>query len=181
MKSKTYVLAILLMFFLTLSCAYATDNQTADNTLLSSPVDDVYLSSSVDNELLGSAPSTSGINYEDLIIKNINFTGDRTNLNIQGFSQNGINMSDFTMSIVAASDSSNLDLKMNIPEVNYFDADTQTAFTFKNLALSILPSSNPQSLEFSVIMDSLKLITGMNYVDLNNINFSSYRYCELSL
>ncbi|MBR0059232.1 MAG: hypothetical protein IJP99_07870 [Methanobrevibacter sp.] len=84
MKSKTYVLAILLMFFLTLSCAYATDNQTADNTLLSSPVDDVYLSSSVDNELLGSAPSTSGINYEDLVIKNINFTGDRTNLNIQG-------------------------------------------------------------------------------------------------
>ena len=170
MKSKTYVLAILLMFFLTLSCAYATDNQTADNTLLSSPVDDVYLSSSVNNELLGSAPSTSGINYEDLVIKNINFTGDRTNLNIQGFSQNGLNMSDFTMSIVPASDSSSLDLKMNIPEVNYLDVDTKTAFTFKNLALSILPSSNPQSLEFSVIMDSLKLITGMNYVDLNNLN-----------
>jgi hypothetical protein len=97
MKSKTYVFAIVLMFFLTLSCAYATENQTADNTLLSSPVDDVDLSSPVDNELLGSAPST-GINYEDLVIKDINFTGDRTNLKIEGFSQNGLNMSDFTMS-----------------------------------------------------------------------------------
>ena len=169
MKSKTYVLAILLMFFLTLSCAYATDNQTADNTLLSSPVDDAYLSSSVENELLGSAPS-SGINYEDLVIKDINFTGDRTNLHIQGFNQNGLNMSDFTMSIVPASDSSNLDLKMNIPEVNYVDFDTKTFFTFKNLDLSMLPSSNPSSLEFSVIMDSLKLITGMNYVDLTDLN-----------
>ena len=170
MKYKTYVFAILLMFFLTLSCAYATEDQTMDNALLSGSVDDVDLSSPVNSELLGSESSFSGINYDDLVIKDINFTGDRTNLYIEGFSQNGLNMSDFTMSIVPASDSSSLDLKMNIPEVNYLDVDTKTAFTFKNLALSILPSSNPQSLEFSVIMDSLKLITGMNYVDLNNLN-----------
>ena len=69
MKSRTYVFAILLMFFLTLSCAYATENQTTDNTLSFSPVDDVDLSSSVDSELLGSEPSLSGINYEDLVIK----------------------------------------------------------------------------------------------------------------
>lgn len=170
MKSKSYVFAILLMFFLTLSCAYATDNQTVDNTLLSSPADDVGLSSTVDNELLGSAPSTSGINYEDLVIKDINFTGDTANLNIEGFSQNGLNMSDFSMSIVPASDSSNLDLKMHIPEVTYADLEKQIIFKFKNLDLSILPSSDPSSLEFSAVMDSLKLITGMNYVDLTDLN-----------
>ncbi len=188
MKSKTYVFTILLMFFLTLSCAYATENQTMDNALLSSPVDDVILSSqttdnallsspvddvslssSVNSELLSSEPSLSGINYEDLVIKDINFTGNRTNLYIEGFSQDGLNMSDFTMSIVPASDSSNLDLKMSIPEVNYIDFDKQTFFTFKNLDLSILPSSNPSSLEFSAVMDSLKLITGMNYVDLTDL------------
>ena len=95
MKLKTYVLAIMLMFFLTLSCAYASENQTADNTLLSSPLDDVDLSSPVDSELLGSAPSSNGINYEDLVIKNINFTGDRANLYIEGFSQNGVNSTCF--------------------------------------------------------------------------------------
>ena len=170
MKSKTYVFMILLMFFLTLSCAYATENQTTDNTLLSSPVDDVDLSSPVDSELLGSEPSLSGINYEDLVIKDINFTGDAANLYIEGFSQNGLDMSDFTMTIVPASDSSNLDLKMHIPEVNYADFEKQTFFTFKNLDLSMLPSSNPSSLEFSAVMDSLKLITGMNYVDLTDLN-----------
>ena len=170
MKYKTYVFAILLMFFLTLSCAYATEDQTMDNALLSGSVDDVDLSSPVNSELLGSESSFSGINYDDLVIKDINFTGDRTNLYIEGFSQNGLNMSDFTMSIVPASDSSSLDLKMNIPEVNYVDFEKQTLFTFKNLDLSILPSSDPSSLEFSAIMDSLKLITGMNYVDLTDLN-----------
>ena len=184
MKSKTYVLAIVLMFFLTLSCAYASDNQTADNVLLSSPVDDVSLSSPVNDvslsspvndDLLGSAPSLSEISYEDLVIKDINFTGDRTNLNIEGFTQNGLSMSDFTMSIVPASDSSNLDLKMNIPEVTYTNFEN-TMFKFKNLDLSILPSSNPSSLEFSAIMDSLILITGRNYVNLTDLNlfFKSY-------
>ena len=158
------------MFFLTLSCAYATEDQTMDNALLSGSVDDVDLSSPVNSELLGSESSFSGINYDDLVIKDINFTGDRTNLYIEGFSQNGLNMSDFTMSIVPASDSSSLDLKMNIPEVNYVDFEKQTLFTFKNLDLSILPSSDPSSLEFSAIMDSLKLITGMNYVDLTDLN-----------
>ena len=41
-------------------------------------------------------------------------------------------MSDFTMSIVPASDSSNLDLKMNIPEVTYTNFEN-TMFKFKNL------------------------------------------------
>lgn len=168
MKSKTYVFTILIMFFLTLSCAYATENQTADNTLLSSPVDDVYLSSPVDSELIGSAPT--GINYENLVIKDINFTGDRTNLKIEGFSQNGLEMSDFTMSIVPASDSSKLDLKMNIPQTTYVDLENEILFRFQNLDLSILPSSDPSSLEFSAVMDSLKLVTGRNYVDLSNLN-----------
>lgn len=170
MKYKTYVFTILLMFFLTLSCAYATENQTVDDTLVSSPVDDVELSSAVDSELLASEPSTSGINYEDLVVKDINFTGDRANLYIEGFSQNGLDMADFTMSIVPASDSSNLDLKMNLPEVNYMDIDKKIMFTFNNLDLSILPSSDPSSLEFSAVMDSLKLLTGMNYVDLADLN-----------
>lgn len=148
MKSKTYAFTILLMFFLTLSCAYATENQTMDNALLSSPVDDVILSSSVNSELLSSEPSLSGINYEDLVIKDINFTGNRTNLYIEGFSQDGLNMSDFTMSIVPASDSSNLDLKMSIPEVNYIDFGKQTFFTFKNLDLSILLVQIRQVLSF---------------------------------
>ena len=73
MRFKTYVLTIMLVFFLTLSCAYASENQTADDVLLSSPADDVDLSSPVNDELLGSTPNTSGINYEDLVIKDINF------------------------------------------------------------------------------------------------------------
>ena len=176
MKSKTYVFAILLMFFLTVSCAYASENQTADNALLSSPVDSVDVSSPVDSELLGSSPAVTGINYDNLVIKDINFTGDRTNLYIEGFSQNGLNMSDFTMSIVPALDSSNVDLKMNIPQVSYVDFDKQVMFTFKNLDLSILPSSNPSSLELTALMDSLNLITGANYVNVNDLNlfFKSY-------
>ena len=184
MKSKTFLLTIVLMFFLTLSCAYASDNQTADNillsssvddVLLSSPADDISLSSPVNDDLLGSAPSLSEISYEDLVIKDINFTGDSTNLNIEGFNKNGLSMSDFTMSIVPASDSSKLDLKMNIPEVTYTDFEN-TMFKFKNLDLSVLPSSNPSSLEFSAIMDSLQLITGRNYVNLTDLNlfFKSY-------
>ena len=179
MKSKRYVFAIMLVFFLTLSCAYANDNQTADNTLLSSPVDDVDSSSPVNDELLSSSPSLPEINYEDLVIKDINFTGDRANLNIEGFTQNGLNMSDFTMSIVPASDSSNLDLKMNIPSVAYTDFEN-TIFKFKNLDLSILPSSNPSSLEFSALMDSLDLITGMNYVNLADLNLYFKSFPEVN-
>ena len=65
---------------------------------------------------------------------------------------------------------------MSIPEVTYTDYENQIFFTFKNLDLSMLPSSDPQSLEFSAIMSSLKLITGMNYIDLNDLNlfFKSY-------
>ena len=176
MKSKTYVFAILLMFFLTVSCTYAAENQTADNTLLSSHVEDTMLSSPVDSELLGSEPTSNGINYEDLVIKDINFTGDRANLYIEGFSQNGLNMSDFTMSIVPASDSSNFDLKMNIPETSYINLGKEFMFTFKNLDLSILPASNPSNLELSVIMESLDLINKTNHVNINDLNlfFKSY-------
>ena len=144
--------------------------------MLSSPVDSVDVSSPVDSELLGSSPAVTGINYDNLVIKDINFTGDRTNLYIEGFSQNGLNMSDFTMSIVPALDSSNVDLKMNIPQVSYVDFDKQVMFTFKNLDLSILPSSNPSSLELTALMDSLNLITGANYVNVNDLNlfFKSY-------
>ena len=50
-------------------------------------------------------------------------------------------MSDSTMSIVADSDSSKVDLQMNIPEVSYSDFES-TIFTFKDLDLFILPSSS---------------------------------------
>ena len=74
------------------------------------------------------------------------------------------------VSIVPASDSSNVDLQMHIPEVTYANIENQLVFTFKNLDLSILPSSNPSSLEFSALMQSLDLITGMNYVNVNDLN-----------
>ena len=123
----------------------------------------------VNEELLSSSLATFGINYEELPIKDRISMGDNNNLNIEGFTQDGLSMSDFTMSIEAASDSSNIDLKMNIPEVSYTDFES-TIFTFKNLDLSILPSSNPQSLEFSALMDSLEIITENNYVNLKGLN-----------
>ena len=178
MKSKTYVFVILLMFFLTVSCVHANENIT-DSELLLIPESDVDLSSPIGNELLGDAPSISEINYENLIIKDINFTGDSTNLNIQGFSQNGLVMSDFTMSIIPAADSSKLDLKMMIPEVKYTDYNS-TMFVFKNLDLSILPSSNPSALEFSALMDTLDLITGTEYVNLNDLKLYFKSYPEVN-
>ncbi|AMD17205.1 hypothetical protein TL18_03710 [Methanobrevibacter sp. YE315] len=131
--------------------------------------DDESLLFPVNDEMLSSVLSIYGINYEDLPIKDKIFMKDNINLNIQGFTQNGIIMSDSTMSIVAASDSSNIDLKMNIPEVSYSDFES-TIFTFKDLDLSILPSSSPQTLEFSAIMDSLEIITETNYVNLKGLN-----------
>ena len=108
------------------------------------------------DESLNSKLSIFGINYDNLAIEDKTVVGDTTNLNIKGFTQNGLSMCDFTMSIVAASDSSNVDLKMNIPEVSYTDFEN-TLFTFNGLDLSILPSSDPQSLELSAIMDSLSV------------------------
>ena len=180
MKSRTYVLMILLMFFLTLSCAHASENLTAtDDTLLSIPVDDIELSSPIDNEILGAEPSINEINYDSLVIKDINFTGDSTKLNIEGFSQNGLVMSDFTMTITPAADSSKLDLQMKIPEVKYTDYNS-TMFTFKNLDLSILPSSNPSALEFSVLMDTLDLVTGTEQVNLKDLNLFFKSYPEVN-
>ena len=138
--------------------------QTGD----SSTVNDVDLPSPVNDELLSSTLSTFGINYDDLAIKDKIHMVD--NLNIQGFTQNGLSMSDSTMSVVNASDSKNVNLKMNIPEVSYTDFKS-TIFTFKNLDLFVLPSSNPKSLEFSTIMDSLEIITETDYVNLKGLNF----------
>ena len=82
----------------------------------------------VENPLI-SALSSYGINYDELAITDKISKGEDTTLNIEGFTQNGLCMSDSTMSIVAASDSSNVDLKMNIPEVSYSDYES-TVFTF---------------------------------------------------
>ena len=186
MKSKKiYVLTILLMFFLTVSCAYATESQTEDAPLLASDIDEVALSSSADDQLLGSSARTNedslasapGINYEDLVVKDINFTGDSTHLNIEGFSQNGLSMSDFTMSIIPSSDKFEFD--MSIPEVQYTD-NNSTAFIFKNLDLSILPSSNPSTLDFSAVMDSLELITGNSYINLQDLKLFFNTYPEVN-
>lgn len=123
----------------------------------------------LDNEeLVSSALSIFGINYEDLDIKGKISTEDNTNLDIHGFTQDGLIMSDSTMSIVPASDSSNVKLEMNIPDVSYTNFK-DTVFTFKNLDLYILPSSDPQSLEFSALMDSLEIITDKNYVNLKGL------------
>ena len=125
--------------------------------------------SPVNENLVGSALDILGINYEDLAISEKIVMGDNTDLYIKGFTQDGLSMSDSTMSIVAASDSSNVDLKMNIPEVSYTDFES-TIFTFKDLDLAILPCSDPQSLEFSAVMDSLEIITETNYVNLKGLD-----------
>ena len=123
-----------------------------------------------DNEkLLSSVLGIFGINYTDLPIKDKIVMNDSTNLNIEGFTQKGLSMSDANMSVVTASDSSSVDLKMNIPEVSYTDFES-TIFTFKDLVLSILPSSNPKSLEFSALLDSLDVITEKSYVNLKGFD-----------
>ena len=124
-----------------------------------------------DNDLLSPALDMFGITYEELSIEDQTTMEDKTNLKIYGFTQNGLSMSDFTMSLTGASDSSNVDLKMNIPEVSYTNFEN-TIFTFKDLELSILPSSDPQTLEFSAVMDSLEIITDSNYVNLKGLNLS---------
>ncbi len=122
-----------------------------------------------------SALTMFGIDYEKLDIEDETVVGDSTHLKINSFTQNGLSMSDLTISLAAASDSSNVDLEMNIPEVSYTDFEN-TIFTFKNLDLSILPSSDPQSLALSAIMDSLEIITDSYYVNLKGLNllFKSY-------
>ena len=99
---------------------------------------------------------------------------DKSILKIEGFTQNGLIMSDSTMSI-DSTDSTNLDLKMSIPEVSYTDYES-TVFTFKNLDLGILPSADPQSLELSALMDSLEIITNRDYVNLKGLNLYSKTY-----
>ena len=135
----------------------------------SGSVEDVDLSSLVGEEFVDSALSIFGVNYEDLPIIEKIIKGKKSYLSIQGFNQDGLSMADSTMSIVAASDSSNVRLKMNIPEVSYSDFES-TIFTFKDLDLFIFPSSNPQSLEFSAVMGSLEIFTEKNYVNLKDLN-----------
>ena len=134
-------------------------------------VDDVNLPLPANEELLRSAVSVFGMDYDDLAINDKISKRDEGNLDIHGFTQNGLCMSDSTMSIVAASDSSNIDLKISIPEVSYTNFES-TIFTFKNLDLCILPSSDPQGLEFSAVMDSLEIITKTNYVNLKGLDLS---------
>ena len=123
----------------------------------------------VNEELLTTALSVFGMDYDELALKDKISMEDETNISINGFTQDGLSMSDSTMSIVADSDSSKVDLQMNIPEVSYSDFES-TIFTFKDLDLFILPSSDPQSLEFSAIMDALEIITEKNYVNLKGLN-----------
>ncbi len=128
-----------------------------------------------DDKAVTSVLGIFGVNYEDLAIKDKIVMGESTNLNIEGITQDGLRMSDSTISIVTDSESSSVDLKMNIPEVSYTDFES-TIFTFNNLDLFVLPSSDPQSLEFSADMDSLEIITEKDYVNLKDLNlfFKSY-------
>ena len=147
-------------------------NETSDEE-----VSDVDLAT--DDESLSSTLTNYGINYNDLTIKDETIMEDNAKINIEGFTQNGLIMSDYTMSAVS-SDSSNIDLKMNIPEVSYSDFES-TVFTFKNLDLSILPSADPQSLELSALMDSLDIITERDYVNLRGLNLFSKSYPDNGL
>lgn len=176
------------MFFLTLSCAYANEDPVEENTLLSADVDQADLSSPIDGELADTeivdedtsssdSEILSGVNYEDLIIKDINFTCDSSVLNIQGFSQNGLVMSDFVMTIIPSEDS--FDLNMKIPEVKYTDYNN-TMFVFKNLDLNILPSSNPSALDLSAVMEKLDLITGQSYVNMEDLKLFFKSYPEVN-
>ncbi len=133
----------------------------------------------VADESLSSTLTNYGINYNDLAIKDETIMEDNAKIDIEGFTQNGLIMSDSTMSVVS-SDSSNIDLKMSIPEVSYSDFES-TVFTFKNLDLSILPSANPQSLELSALMDSLDIITDRDYVNLRGLNLFSKSYPDNGL
>lgn len=55
-SKKIYVLTILLMFFLTVSCAYANEGPMEDATVLSADANEVVVSSPIDEELVDSAP-----------------------------------------------------------------------------------------------------------------------------
>ena len=131
--------------------------------------DDEDLPSQDKNDALTSALSIFGIKYDELPIEDKTIAGDNTNLNIQGSTQNGLSMSDYTMSLTAGSDSSNVDFKISIPEISYSNFEN-TIFTLKNIDLSILPSSDPQSLDLSAIIDSLEIITESNYINLKGLN-----------
>ena len=128
-----------------------------------------------DEELLDAAVSFIGMDYDDLAIKERISRGNDGNLNIDGFTQDGLVVSDATVSMGDASDSSSVDFKMNVPEVYYTNFEN-TIFAFKNLDLSVLPSSNPKGIEFSALVDSLEIITETSYVNLKGINlfFKSY-------
>ncbi|MBO7718675.1 MAG: hypothetical protein J6S29_00830, partial [Methanosphaera sp.] len=124
------------------------------------------------DESLNSSLNTFGINLDNLAIKDDIVKIENTNLNIQGFAQDGICMSDSTMEIITNSESSSVKLKMNIPEVSYSDFE-RTTFTLNNLDLFLLPSSKPKILEFSAEMDNLDLITEKDYVNLKDLNLYS--------
>lgn len=129
-------------------------------------------SKEVNDETLISSLNTFGINYDNLTIKHDIVKVETTNIDIQGTTQNGLCMSDSAMSIITDSESSNVNLKMNLPEVSYSNFEN-TTFTLNNLDLSILPSSNPKSLELSALVDNLELITDKHYMNLDNLNLFS--------
>ncbi|AMD17141.1 hypothetical protein TL18_03360 [Methanobrevibacter sp. YE315] len=178
---KTYVLAMVLMFLLTLSCAYADENQSADTTLLSSSAteDDVVLSSTIDGDESNPMLGSFEMNYEDLVVKDINFSGNSTHLEFEAFSQDGLDMSAFAMSIIPGVDSSKLDLTMFIPKVSYTN-NNGTEFVFENLDLSIAPSSDPSALDFKVLMDNLQLLTQNSYVYLEGLDMFFKSYPEVN-
>ena len=149
-------------------------NETSSEDVSDDDLNETFPEDLSDDEPISSTLTAYGINYDDLVIKDKSIMKDIAELNIEGFTQNGLIMSDSTISVVS-SDSSNIDLKMKIPEVSYSDFES-TVFTFKNLDLSILPSSNPQSLELSALMDSLEIITERDYVNLQGLNLFSKSY-----
>ncbi len=90
-------------------------------------------SKEANDETLSSSLNTYGINYDNLTIKHDIVKVETTNIDIQGTTQNGLCMSDSAMSIITDSESSNVNLKMNLPEVYYSNFEN-TTFTLNNLA-----------------------------------------------
>ena len=69
---------------------------------------------------------------------------------------------------------------LGFPKYIFFEKTLYFHFVFKNLDLSILPSSDPSALDFSAIMDSLDLISEDAYVNLRDLKLFFKSYPEVN-
>ncbi|ADC45893.1 hypothetical protein mru_0041 [Methanobrevibacter ruminantium M1] len=118
-------------------------------------------------EALSSILALYGLSYDDLSIKDIEFADGKICINGEAFIQNGLSMSDSTMSIINADPT--LNLTMNIPEVAYSDFES-TIFRFKDLDLNLIPTDD--SLEFKAALKGLDIMTDLNNIILKGLDFA---------